>query len=478
MNVAQPHYDRGQLTPGIVHIGLGNFHRAHMAVYLDDLFALGEGRDWAILGAGVRPADARMRDALKAQDCLSTVIELDPRGIRARRAGAMIDFIEVDPSNGPLIAAMCRPEIRIVSLTVTEGGYFINPATGHFDPTAPDIVADSRSPDRPVTAFGAIVAALGTRRDAGTPPFTVLSCDNLPGNGNVAKAAIVGLARLSDPQLADWIADHVSFPNGMVDRITPATGARERAIAATLGLARDPVPVTCEPFRQWVLEDRFPAGRPALEKVGVTFTSHVHEFETMKIRILNGGHAVIAYAGGIKGIEHVHEAMADKTIAAFLDRVESKEILPVVPLVPGQDLLDYKRLIIERFSNPEVADTVRRLCLDGSNRQPKFIIPSIRDNIAAGIMPMGLILGSALWCRYCYGVDERGQVIASNDPHWEALTAMAREAKEDPARWIGMRDIYGELADDHKFVTAFADALELVWSRGADAAMAQYIQHG
>lgn len=478
MNVAQPHYDRGQLTPGIVHIGLGNFHRAHMAVYLDDLFALGEGHDWAILGAGVRPADARMRDALKAQDCLSTVIELDPKGIRARRVGAMIDFIEVDPSNGPLIAAMCRPEIRIVSLTVTEGGYFINPATGRFDPTAPDIIADSSNPDRPATAFGAIIAALKTRRDAGIQPFTVMSCDNLPGNGNVAKAAIVGLARLSDPQLADWITDHVSFPNGMVDRITPATGARERAIAATLGLAHDPVPVTCEPFRQWVLEDRFPAGRPALEKVGITFTNHVHEFETMKIRILNGGHAVIAYAGGIKGIEHVHEAMADKTIAAFLDRVESEEIRPIVPLVPGQDLLDYKRLIIERFSNPEVADTVRRLCLDGSNRQPKFIIPSIRDNIAAGIMPLGLILESALWCRYCYGVDERGQAIMPNDPNWEALTATAREAKQDPARWIGMRDIYGELADNREFAAAFADALGLVWDKGGDAAMMRYIEVG
>jgi len=475
MNVAQPRYDRRQLAPGIVHIGLGNFHRAHMAVYLDDLFALGEGRDWAVLGAGVRPADARMRDALKAQDCLSTVIELDPEEIRAQRVGAMIDFIEVDPSNGPLVAAMCRQEIRIVSLTVTEGGYFINPATGHFDPTAPDIVADGRHPDRPVTAFGAIVAALKARRDAGIAPFTVMSCDNLPGNGNVAKAAIVGLARLSDPQLADWIGDHVSFPNGMVDRITPATGSREREMAAILGLADDPVPVTCEPFRQWVLEDRFPAGRPALEKVGVTFTSHVHEFETMKIRILNGGHAVIAYAGGIKGIEHVHEAMADKTIAAFLDRVESEEILPIVPPVPGQDLLDYKRLIIERFSNPEVADTVRRLCLDGSNRQPKFIIPSIRDNIAAGTMPMGLILESALWCRYCYGVDERGQAIAPNDPQWDALTATAREAKEDPVRWIGMRDIYGELADNREFAAAFADALNLVWDRGADAAMMDYI---
>lgn len=475
MDVAQPCYDRKSLTPGIVHVGLGNFHRAHMAVYLDDLFALGEGHDWAILGAGVRPADARMRDALKAQDCLSTVIELDPKGIRARRVGALIDFIEVDPSNGPLIAAMCRPEIRIVSLTVTEGGYYINPATGQFDPAAPDIIADSRKPDQPVTAFGAIIAALKFRRHAGIPPFTVLSCDNLPGNGNVAKAAIVGLAYLSDPAIADWIANQVGFPNGMVDRITPATGPRERAIAASLGLAEDPVPVTCEPFRQWVLEDDFPAGRPALEEVGVTFTRHVHEFEAMKIRVLNGGHAVIAYAAGIQGIGLVHEAMADPTISAFLEAVESNEILPIVPSVPGVDIVEYKRMVIERFSNPEVADTVQRLCLDGSNRQPKFIIPSIRDNIAIGVMPKGLIIESALWCRYCYGVDEQGRAIPPNDPNWEALSTTAREAKEDPSRWIGMREIYGELADNREFAAAFGDALEMVWDRGAEAAMARYI---
>lgn len=476
MDFAQPRYDRRSLTPGIVHIGLGNFHRAHMAVYLDDLFALGEGHDWAILGAGVRPADARMRDALKAQDCLSTVIELDPEGIRARRIGSMIDFIEVDPSNGPLIAAMCRPEIRIVSLTVTEGGYYINPATGLFDSSAPDIVADSRNPDRPVTAFGAIIAALKARREAGILPFTVLSCDNLPSNGNVAKASIVGLARLSDPDVADWIANEVSFPNGMVDRITPATGPRERAIAATFDLADDPVPVTCEPFRQWVMEDRFPAGRPALENVGVTFTRHVHEFEAMKIRVLNGGHAIIAYAGGIKGIGLVHEAMADRTIAAFLEAVESNEILPIVPCVPGEDIVEYKRMVIERFSNPEVADTVQRLCLDGSNRQPKFIIPSIRDNIAIGVMPRGLILESALWCRYCYGIDEHGRAIAPNDPNWDALVATAREARDDPSRWIGMREIYGELADNREFATAFADALAMVWDQGAEAAMKHYIE--
>lgn len=473
--VAHPAYDRSRLTPGIVHIGLGNFHRAHMAVYMDDLFAHGEAMDWAILGAGVRAPDARMRDALKAQDCLSTVIELDPAGKTARRIGAMVDFLEVQPDNAALIAAMTRPEIRIVSLTVTEGGYFVDPATGRFDPTHPDIRADARSPDRPATAFGAILAALKARRDRGIAPFTVMSCDNLPGNGHVTRAAVAGLARLSDPALADWIEAEVAFPNGMVDRITPATGPRERAMAAAFGLGDDPVPVTCEPFRQWVLEDHFPAGRPPLEKVGVTFTDHVHAYETMKIRILNGGHAIIAYPGGLLDIEYVHEAMADPLISGFLDKVERDEIIPIVPPVPGTDLAAYYSLIRERFSNPEVADTERRLCLDGSNRQPKFIIPSIADNLARGHLPRGLILESALWCRYCMGLSDGGTVIEPNDPNWDRLQATARAAASDPAVWLGMEDIYGDLGRDPRVQAAFAGFLTDLGARGVRPVLADFL---
>jgi mannitol 2-dehydrogenase len=403
------------------------------------------------------------------------VIELDPKGKTARRIGSMIDFVPVEAGNGALILAMARPEIRIVSLTVTEGGYFVSPATGDFDPASAEILADSRDPTRPGTAFGAIVAALKLRKAAGVTPFTVMSCDNLPGNGDVARAAVVGLARLSDPGLAEWIEQNVAFPNGMVDRITPATGPRERAIAEQFGQGNDPVPVTCEPFRQWVLEDTFPAGRPALEEVGVTFTPHVHAYEVMKIRILNGGHAIIAYPGGVQGIEYVHEAMADPTIRAFLDKVETTEILPIVPPVPGQDLGEYKALIVERFSNPEVADTERRLCLDGSNRQPKFIIPSIRDNLAKGLMPHGLILSSAMWCRYCFGTDEAGVEIVPNDPNWDQLRDAAQRAKADPVQWLLQREIYGDLADNPAFVAAFSTALKAVWAKGTATAMQDFL---
>ena len=468
-----PRYDRKALTPGIVHIGLGNFHRAHMAVYLDDLFNLGEGHDWAIIGAGVRAPDAAMREAMKAQDCLSTIIELDPSGKRARRVGAMIDFLPVEEDNASLIAAMSRPEIRIVSLTVTEGGYFINPATGRFDPEDPAIAADAKDPRR--TAFGAILAALKARRAAGIPPFTVMSCDNLPGNGHVTRAAVAGLARLADPALADWVEANVAFPNGMVDRITPATGPRERALAAGFGLADDPVPVTCEPFRQWVVEDNFPQGRPALEKVGVTFTPHVHAFEMMKIRILNGGHATIAYPGGLMGNEYVHQAMAHPLILAFLNKVETEEIIPYVPPVPDTVIPDYYRLIVQRFSNPEVADTERRLCLDGSNRQPKFIVPSIRDALAAGGSVEGLALVSALWCRYCAGVEDDGTPIPPNDPNWDRLQPLALAARKTPSAWLdGLTTVYGEVATDPRFAKAFAHWLPRLWSEGTAACLTAY----
>ncbi len=473
-SVAVPGYDRATLRPGIVHIGCGNFHRAHMAVYLDDLFALGLDHDWAITGAGVREGDARMRDVLARQDYLFSVIERSPGKVHARIIGAMTGFVRVVAGNGPLIAAMTDPAIRIVSLTVTEGGYYIDPKTGTFGPDHPDIRHDAANPASPDTVFGAIIAALAARRATGRPAFTVMCCDNLPHNGHVTRDAVVGLARLSDAGLADWIAQTVAFPNSMVDRITPASGDKERALALSLGIP-DAAPVTCEPFRQWVMEDNFPTGRPALEKVGVTFTARVDAFETMKIRILNGGHAIIAYPSGLLDIHYVHDAMADPMIRAFLDRILEREVLPIVPPVPGVALPDYKALIIDRFSNPEVADTIRRLCLDGSNRQPKFIIPSIRDAISGKGQMDGLVLLSALWCRYCYGTTESGAVIEANDPNWGRLRAQAHVAKAEPAQWLAMPKIYGDLAQNKELVAGFAGALTDVWANGTRAVIARYL---
>ncbi|MCI5078579.1 mannitol dehydrogenase family protein [Oricola sp.] len=472
-NVAKPSYGREDLSPGIVHIGVGNFHRAHQAIYLHRLFETGEDRDWAIVGGGVKPYDAAMRAKLEGQDWLTTVVELDPNGFSATVSGSMIGFADVDPD--ALIETMTRPEIRIVSLTVTEGGYFVDAKTGGFDASHPDIVADQADPDHPKTVFGLLIAALMRRREAGTPPFTVMSCDNLPENGHVARNAVLGLAAGRADGSHDWIAENVAFPCGMVDCITPATGPREIAIVRDQFGVEDAAPVICEPFRQWVLEDNFPQGRPALETVGVEFVEDVAPYELMKLRILNGGHATIAYPAGLMGIHYVHEAMADPLVSGFLAKLEFSEIIPTVPEIAGVSLTGYYEKIVERFSNAAVGDTIPRLCLDGSNRQPKFILPTVAARLAAGQTVDGLALEVALWCRYCAGTDDKGNAITIEDIAAERLTRQALAAREDPSAWLSMHDIFGDLGQDPAFADAFAAALNSLWTKGTAATLQDYI---
>jgi len=473
-SVSGPKYAREALTAGILHIGVGNFHRAHQAVYLDDLFNLGLDHDWAIVGAGVRDADRLMRESLRSQDWLTTVVEQEASGSRAHVTGAMIDFLEPFDAAASL-ELLGRPEIRIVSLTITEGGYYISPATQAFDPTHPDIVWDAQNPATPRTAFGLIVAGLKRRREAGVAPFTVMSCDNIPGNGHVTENAVAGLAELVDADLATWIRSAVAFPNSMVDRITPATTDRERALARETFGIEDSWPVFCEEFKQWVVEDHFPTGRPRLEKVGVTFAADVAPYELMKIRILNGGHAAIAYPAGLLDIHFVHEAMEDVQIRAFLRALTEREIIPQVPPPPATDLEDYRQLIERRFSNPKIGDTISRLCLDGSNRQPKFILPTAANRLQAGGDVAGLALVSALWCRYAYGESESGQIIPPNDPSWDRLQAKAREARQRPEAYLELRDIFGALADTPAYVAAFTGALTTLWTRGVRATLRDYL---
>lgn len=471
---ATPAYSRADLTPGIVHFGVGNFHRAHQAVYLDALFNRGEGRDWAIIGAGVRDADKAMRQTLMDQDWLTTVVEQEADASAARVTGVMVDYLAPGDA-AAVISRLADPAIRIVSLTITEGGYFIDPASQRFDPSHPDIAWDAAHMDAPRTAFGLILAGLLRRRDAGIAPFTVMSCDNIPGNGHVTENAVAGLAALLDPRLADWVRTSVAFPNGMVDRITPATSTREKTLLAEDFGIEDGWPVFCESFKQWVLEDNFPSGRPPLEKVGVQFVPDVAPYEHMKIRILNGGHATIAYPAGLMDIHFVHEAMAHPLVSAFLRKVETDEIVPIVPPVPDTDLNHYLALCEQRFANPKIGDTIRRLALDGSNRQPKFIIPSALDRVRAGHSVQGLALVSALWCRYCFGTTDSGADIAPNDPAWDRLTAQSARARQTPGAWLEMSDIYGPLGADPSFRTAFSTALDALWTLGTAPTLELYL---
>jgi mannitol 2-dehydrogenase len=472
--ISAPKYAQSSLSPGIVHFGVGNFHRAHLAVYLDDLFNMGLDHDWGIIGAGVMASDEAMRERLAAQDYLTTIVEQDAHFTNPRVISPMIDFIP--PSDRKrLIAQLADPQIRIVSLTVTEGGYMINPATGAFDPSHPALQRDAKNMDDPTSVFGLILAGLMARKAAGVAPYTVMSCDNVPHNGVVTRNAVAGLAQLFDGSLADWVKTQVAFPNGMVDRITPATTDRERDIVAERYDLTDNWPVFCEEFKQWVVEDHFPLGRPQWHKVGAQFVADVTPFEYMKIRILNGGHAVIAYPGGLLDVHYVHEAMQHPLIRGFFEKVEQEEIIPTVPPVPNTDIQTYFKLIDRRFSNPKIGDTERRLCFDGSNRQPKFIVPVIADNLKASRSIKGLALESALWCRYCYGVSESGQEIAPNDPNWNRLQSLAQVAKSDPQQWLTMDDIYGDVAKSEAFQQAFHEALTSLWSKGTEATLKAYV---
>ncbi|MTH96068.1 mannitol dehydrogenase family protein [Roseibium sp. RKSG952] len=472
--VRVPRYDRSGLTPGIVHIGVGNFHRAHQSWYLHRLFDAGLDQDWAIIGAGVRAFDAAQRDKLLAQDCLTTLIELDPSGTSAEVVGSMIGYLPIEEGNAALIAKIAEPRIRIVSLTVTEGGYYIHPATKAFDADNPDIRQDAATPDRPRTAFGAIIAALKQRRDRGIGPLTLMSCDNLQGNGAILRQTVVSLARLSDPELADWIGERCSFPNSMVDCIVPATGPKEIALAEQIGIA-DQVPVTHENFRQWVIEDDFCAGRPEWDKAGATFTDHVHDYERMKIRLLNAGHQLLANSAEVLSVPTISAAMDHPLIGAFFRKTASREIAPHVAAVPDMPPEAYIDLISKRFSNPAIVDTTRRVAFDGSSRHTGFVLPTIRDALAAGAPIQGLALGEAAWARMCAGTREDGSEIEPNDPFWADLVATAREARTRPHAWLEQSHTYGAIANDAGFAEAFDHWLKMIWNDGLETALTFYL---
>ena len=473
-NILRPSYDRSSLSAGILHFGVGNFHRAHMGVYLDRLFQMGEALDWAIVGAGVREADAQMRNKLKAQDWLTTVVELDPDALNAHITGSMIDFLEVDADL--IVDRMCDKNIRIVSMTVTEGGYYIDAATGKLNTNHADIKADMATPDSPRTLFGMIIKALRIRHDAGIAPFTVLSCDNLPSNGKLTKQTVVELASGISKDVAQWIECNVAFPNAMVDCITPATSDRERTLVKEQFGIEDKAPVICESFRQWVIEDNFPNGRPPFELVGVEFVSDVEQYELMKLRILNAGHASIAYAAALLGYHYVHDAMKDKDIKNWLEILQLREAIPTLSTIDSVDFEEYLNKVILRFANPKIGDTIPRLAAEGSDRQPKFIIPTLLDALDMEGEIDGLAIEIALWCRYCMGTTEAGEQIFISDHYAEDLFKDSNASIKTPIRFLENRAIFGSLSDNSRFVTAFSQALGMILADGVRSTIRQYAE--
>ncbi|TDO44078.1 mannitol 2-dehydrogenase [Kribbella sp. VKM Ac-2527] len=470
--VGGPAYDRTAVRPGIVHFGVGGFHRAHQAMYLDRLMNDGKALDWGIAGVGVMPADRRMADVMKAQDCLYTLVVKHPDGtLEPRVIGSIVEYLFAPDDPEAVLARMADPQTRIVSLTITEGGYHVHQVTGELDTSDAGLAADLVEGATPISVFGFVVEALARRRAAGVPPFTVMSCDNIPGNGHVARKMLTSFARLKDPELADWVEREVRFPNSMVDRITPVTADADRdALADRFGV-EDGWPVVCEPFTQWVLEDDFGAGRPPYEEVGVQLVHDVEPYELMKLRLLNASHQALCYLGYLAGYRYAHEVCQDKLFVDFLLGYMDEEGTPTLPEVPGVDLFRYKRQLIERFANPEVRDTLARLCAESSDRIPKWLLPVIREQLAAGRGIDRAALVVASWARYAEGVDEQGEPIEVVDRLRDKLVERAQRNREDPLVFISDPDLFGDLAADERFVAAYRSSLSSLHERGARATL-------
>ncbi|MGV6393285.1 mannitol dehydrogenase family protein [Pseudomonas caspiana] len=461
-SIALPAYSPRATRQGIAHIGVGGFHRAHQAFYTDALMNKGLGLDWSICGIGLRPEDRAVRDALAGQDYLYTLYELgDTPDTETRIIASISGMLLAEDDIQALIDKLASPEIRIVSLTITEGGYCIDDSTGEFMNHLPLIEHDLANPNAPRTVFGLLCAALNKRRAASIPAFTVMSCDNLPHNGAVARKALLAFAAPLDAALHDWIAEHVSFPNAMVDRITPMTSTAHRLKLADEKGIDDAWPVVCEPFVQWVLEDKFVNGRPAWEEVGVQFTDDVTPYEEMKIKLLNGSHLALTYLGALKGYRFVHETMNDPLFVSYIRSYMDLDVTPQLASVPGIDLEGYKDTLIERFSNQAIADQLERVCSDGSSKFPKFTVPTINRLIVDQGNLERAALVVAAWAVYLQRTEgENGVAYKVVDPRADFCKALVADDVLITQRLLAVEEIFGAaIAQSAEFVAAFEQNL-------------------
>ncbi|MGF3057101.1 mannitol dehydrogenase family protein [Microbacterium sp. YY-01] len=476
MFVPTPQYDRSQLTIGIVHCGVGNFHRAHQAWYLDRLMNAGLAHDWAICGVGLMPTDAHMRDVMTTQDGLYTLVLKHPDGrLEPRVLGSIVDYLFAPDDPDAVLQRLTHPHTRIVSLTITEGGYNIDHTTGEFNLDNAGVQHDLAHPHSPTTVFGFVTEALQRRRAAGHAPFTVMSCDNMQGNGTVARRSFLAFAAARDSELASWMSTNVAFPNSMVDRITPATTQADRDLVHNRWQIPDAWPVTAEPFAQWVLEDTFPAGRPPYEDADVQVVADVEPYELMKLRLLNASHQAMAYFGTLMGYEYAHEAASDPLIRSLLQRYMHDEAMPTLEPVAGVDLNEYMATLLERFANPAVADTLTRLCTDASDRIPTFLLPVIRDCLDAGLPVTFAAAVVASWAHYCEGVTDMGEAITITDSRAADLQAAASESRNDPRAFVRQHDIFGDLGAQPDFADTFTAVLQTIRQAGARGALQQLV---
>ncbi|MTJ82559.1 MAG: mannitol dehydrogenase family protein [Telmatospirillum sp.] len=476
--VRRPRYDRTAISAGILHIGLGAFCRGHLATYTDEVLETG-ARDWGIVGVDLlSPA---IRDALKPQDCLYTVLTRENGEDHLRVVGSMIDAMVTSDQLRDVLALAVNPDIRIITLTVTEKGYCQDAATGTLDENHPMIRADLADPTAPRSVPGLLTEAIRLRREAGVAPFTVLVCDNLAENGIKVRRIVTRFATLRDPDLGHFIEDTISFPCTMVDRITPATQDADReAVARGLGVT-DAWPVVCEPFRQWVIEDRFPLGRPSWEAAGAIMVEDVHPFELMKLRCLNGAHSTLAYLSVVSGIETIADAMADPLLPKVIRRLWDQDLIPTLPPVPGTDVVAYTAALEGRFRNPGVRHKTIQISSDGSQKLPPRLLEPALDRLKAGSRAKVVPLAVAAWIRFLLGKDEKGVSYTIADPLSARLAQVVADCGADAGRLVdalfAIEDIFfPELAADAEFRADVLGHLRSLLERGVRTTLEDFLK--
>ena len=477
-SVQLPQYDRQQLRSRIVHFGFGAFHRAHQALLTNRVLNQ-HGGDWGICEISLFSGDVLMSQ-LRQQDHLFTVMEKSAAGNQPIIIGAVNECLNAKlDSLAAILEKFCEPQVAIVSLTITEKGYCIDPATGHLDITQPRIVHDLASPDEPHSAPGILVEALHRRRERGLPAFTVLSCDNIPENGHVVKNAVLDMAARRSPELAQWIAEHVSFPGTMVDRIVPAaTEASLAEITAELGV-EDPCAISCEPFIQWVIEDNFVAGRPDWGSAGAQLVDDVLPWEEMKLRMLNGSHSFLAYLGYLAGYAHISDCMQDESFRRAARHLMMAEQAPTLRIT-GVDLTAYADSLIERFSNPALQHRTWQIAMDGSQKLPQRLLDGIRIHLREGTHWPLLALGVASWMRYVSGVDDAGQAIDIRDPLAEKIHALVENSNDDNRveTLLSLQEIFGnDLPANPQFVQAVRQSWQNLVQLGGRQALLSALNH-
>ncbi len=461
-----PNYSRASDKTGIVHIGVGGFHRAHLAYYLHQLKNGNALSDWEICGIGLREGDTKLHNNFKKQDHLYTLIIKHPNGkIKPEVIGSIVDFKMGISNPEPVIAQMAHADTKIVSLTITEGGYNFNPTTGAFNFDNPDVQDELQHPNQPRTVYGFLTAALKRRRDAALPAFTLLSCDNIEHNGDMVRKMLLSFVKAQDPDLANWIAQEVCFPNSMVDRITPVTTPTDiNTLTQNYGIV-DACPVTCEPFIQWVVEDTFSNGRPAFEKVGVQFVSDVEPYEKMKLRLLNAGHSVLGLLGVLHGHPTINACVEDELFTSYLRAFLDKEATPVLGEIEGINLEDYKDSLLARFGNPNIKDSVSRICSESSAKLPKFLIPTINENLATGGSIKFATLVIAAWCYSSdKGINRQGQPIEITDAMSIELHEAAKQTTTDPLAFIRQESLFGNLVENDRFTALYTEAVQKIYT--------------